>query len=329
MVCIYANAQAEPLDTFQDCPECPEMIELPLGEFLMGAPEGEFRTITYFTGQGVQFGTPENPIVPVNEGPQNRVVIDIHIAMGRDEITFDQWMACVEDGGCRGYIPNNTAGFNVSAEELERTLTDPRFIHTPSEESIALIAGTPEWLFLTGRYPVLSVSVQDAQAYTQWLNEKLGVNAYRLPTEAEWEYAARAGTTTRFAQGYEPKPEQANISGEVTEQNLLEDRPDLRTFGVPVPVDELDAANSWGVRHMSGNVSELTLSCYAGRSEALPAWGTSRSWLEMSVSEECDRVLRGGDFMSGMFQARVAHRNGIDEALRPWFVGFRVVKEIR
>jgi formylglycine-generating enzyme required for sulfatase activity len=296
---------------------------------MMGAPEDEFRTLTYITEQGVQIGTPEKPIVPVNEGPQNRVVIDIRIAMSRDEITFDQWMACVEDGGCGGYLPNNTLGPFVSPEELERALTDPRFIHTPSEKEIALIADTPERLLLTGRYPVIWVSTLDAIAYTQWLNETLGTDAYRLPTEAEWEYAAPAGPTTRFAQGFEPRPEQANISGEATELNVRQERPDLRTLGFTVPVDELDAANSWGLRHMSGNVSELTLSCYLGETKPLPAWDTSTEWLEKSVDESCDRVIRGGNFSSGMFRARVAFRDGIDETLDAWFVGFRIIKEIR
>ncbi|MEL6661002.1 MAG: formylglycine-generating enzyme family protein, partial [Bacteroidota bacterium] len=322
-------AQSDPLNTFQDCEACPVMIELPLGEFLMGAPDDEFRTIAYFTEGKIKFGTQDEPIIPVNEGPQNKVIVDLPIAMGMDEITFDQWMACVEDGGCGGYVPKNSIALNVTPEELERTLTDPQFIHTPSEKYIASIVGTRELLVLDGRYPVIWVSVLDAMAYTQWLNQKLGTDAYRLPTEAEWEYAARAGTTTRFAQGFEPTPEQANISGERTEMDLLRERPDLRTFGVPLPVDELDAANPWGLRHMSGNVMELTSSCYDGDKERLPAWKTTNEWLKMSAGVSCNRVWRGGDFFGGMFQARVAHRRGFEETRRSMFVGFRVVKEIR
>ena len=326
--CLQAGVSADELRTFTDCPECPEMIELPLGEFMMGAPDDEFRTVVYFTEQGVQLGTPENPIIPINEGPQNIVVIDIPIAMSRNEVTYDLWMACVKDGGCGGYIPNNTMGPSVSPEELERALTDPRFERTPSQDNIAAIAGTPERLLLTGQYPVTYISALDAQAYTQWLNEKLGTDAYRLPTEAEWEYAARAETTTRFAQGFEPRPEQANISGEATEQDLAENRPDLRTLGFPVPVDELDAANAWGLRHMSGNLFEYTLSCYSGEDSPLPAWRTSSEWLEMSIKTSCDRVVRGGSFTSGMFHARVAYRNRFNETLRSNFMGFRVVREM-
>ena len=330
MVCIYATAQAEPLDTFQDCPECPEMIELPLGEFMMGAPEGEFTSITVFGPNGYEIASAEEPIVQVNEGPQNRVVVDIRIAMGENEVTFDEWMACVDDGGCGGYIPNNVVGRSGTLEGIQRALTDPRFIHTPSEEYIASVIGNPKDFIADGRYPIMRVSTLDAISYTQWLNEKLGTDAYRLPTEAEWEYAARAGTTTRFAQGYEPRPEQANISGEVTVVELMQLRPDLRTLGHPVPVDELDAANPWGLRHMSGNVREQTLSCYSGYTAPLPAWGTTREWLEMSVEESCERVVRGGDYFSGMLTARVASRRGANETVRDrYYPSFRIVKEIR
>ncbi len=324
----FTCANASPFDTFRDCVVCPEMVELPLGEFMMGAPDDEFRTIVYFADGGVEIGTPEQPIVPESEGPQNNVVVDVRIAMGKNEVTFDEWMACVDDGGCGGHVPPNSIGPNGTPEAIQRALTDPRFTHTPSEEEIAKVSGNPENLLLSGQYPVIKVSYLDALAYTQWLNQRLGTDAYRLPTEAEWEYAARAGTTTRFAQGFEPTPEQANISGEATELDLQQERLDLRTLGHPVPVDELDAANPWGLRHMSGNVSEITLSCYPANTKHLPAWNTTREWLDRSVDESCDRVRRGGEFLSGMFRARVAWRKAIEETLSLQSVGFRVVKEL-
>ena len=325
---LSASARAEQLDEFRDCDVCPEMIELPLGEFLMGAPDDEFRLIAYLTAQGAQFATPEEPFIPKNEGPQNKVIVDVRIAIGKNEVTFDEWMACVNDGGCGGHIPPGTIGPSGTREAIERALTDPRFIHLPSEKDIAAVTGRRENLSLGGRYPVIGVSYLDALAYTQWLNQKLGIDAYRLPTEAEWEYAARAGTTTRFAQGFEPTPEQANISGEATEQELQQRRPDLRTLGHPVPVDELDAANTWGLRHMSGNVSEITLSCYPTDQDRLPGWSTTSEWLAKSFDASCDRVRRGGEYLSGMFRARVAWRAGIAETLSLQSVGFRIVKEM-
>ena len=177
-----------------------------------------------------------------------------------------------------------------------------------------------------GSYPVLYVSYEDAQAYILWLSQKLGTNAYRLPSEAEWEFAARSGTTTRFAQGFEPTTDQVNISGEATEMGLNMDRPDLRTLGFPVPVNELDAANDWGLRHMSGNAGEITLSC---DTEYLPDWSDTKEWLEKSMANSCDRVVRGGNFASPLDAARVAYRLPIWENARLSANGFRVAKELK
>jgi formylglycine-generating enzyme required for sulfatase activity len=190
------------------------------------------------------------------------------------------------------------------------------------------VIDSPDFLRTGGRYPVNEVSYLDAMAYVAWLNKKLGTDAYRLPSEAEWEYAARAGTTTRFAQGYEPTSDQENISGAETEVMLQEPRPDLRTLGHPVPVDELDAANPWGLRHMAGNVSEITLSCYPEGSERLPDWGTTSAWLEKSFGESCKRVLRGGSYGNSMDRARPASRWPYHEEDEIDFLGFRIIKEL-
>jgi formylglycine-generating enzyme required for sulfatase activity len=318
---------AEPLDIFRDCDVCPEMIELPLGEFVMGAPDDEFRQLVYVGADGLLLATKEHPWVPENEGPQHKVVVDIPIAMGRNEVTWDEWMACVDDGGCNGYIPDNLIGSVGSEDESIRSLTDDRFNHLPSRDEMLAIIKADEFLPIRGRYPVLRVSYEDAQAYIAWLNKKLGTDAYRLPTEAEWEYAARAGTTTRFAQGYEPTPDQANISGQVTAVVEHQDRPDLRSLPYPVPVDEMDAANAWGLRHMSGNAGEVTLSCYLPRYQG---WATTSEWLAKSFGENCDRTERGGGFGGPMNAARVAFRNTYrDGTSRNQYDGFRIVKELR
>ena len=320
-------AGADPLDTFRDCDACPEMIELPMGEFVMGAPDSEFRRIVYYRDGGFQIATPEAPYIPENEGPQHRVTVDIRIAMGRNEVTWDEWMACVDDGGCNGYVPDNRIGSSGTDEAIIRSLDPRNFKPLPSHDAMQKAFESGGLLHISGRYPMLYISYDDAQSYVDWLNRKLGTDAYRLPTEAEWEYAARAGTTTRFAQGYEPTPEQANLSGEVTELALMADRPDLRTLPFPVPVDEMDAANPWGLRHMSGNAGEITMSCYTERYQG---WATTSEWLEKSGGRNCDHASRGGSFFAPMDGGRAASRMAITQQMtRSQYEGFRVVKEVR
>ncbi|MFO1155993.1 MAG: SUMF1/EgtB/PvdO family nonheme iron enzyme [Rhodospirillales bacterium] len=131
----------KPLDSFTDCPDCPEMVGIPGGSFMMGSPDIEAGRSSY-------------------EGPQHKVTIR-PFAIGKDEVTFDQWDACAAAGGCRGYKPDDKG-------------------------------------WGRGQRPVINVSWQDAQAYVGWLARYTG-KPYRLPSEAEWEYAARSGTTTPFA----------------------------------------------------------------------------------------------------------------------------------
>ena len=136
---------------FRDCEHCPEMVVVPAGEFMMGSPPSEE-------------GRDDD------EGPVHRVTIAEPFAVGKYEVTFDEWDACVSGGGCGGYRPERA---------LESALDH-------------------DWG--RGSGPVIEVSWEDAQAYVAWLSGKTG-EAYRLLSEAEWEYAARAGTTTRYHWG--------------------------------------------------------------------------------------------------------------------------------
>jgi formylglycine-generating enzyme required for sulfatase activity len=326
-VCLATSTTiAKPLDIFRDCDVCPEMVELPLGEFLMGAREGEWlHRIIFYDGKYHPV-TPERPYRKEDELPQHKVTVDIPIAMAKTEITYGDWMACVNDSGCGGYVPPRDAGQWGSEEAILRSATDPNLPHIASDEAIAKAIIQDHLLVIADDYPVIYVSYLDAQAYVAWLNKKFGTDAYRLPTEAEWEYAARAGTTTRFAQGEFLTSEQENFSGELTEFYMQEKRPDLRTRGYPVPVGALDAANPWGLRHMGGNVSEWTLSCYRPRIEG---WATTREWLDRSVGVSCERTVRGGSYGAGMSQARAAHRSSVDQDWRTTGDGFRIVKELK
>ena len=135
-----------PGTVFRDCPECPEMVGVPAGSFMMGSPENEVNRFP-------------------DEGPLHRVTISRSFSVGKYEVTFDQWDACVAQGGCGGYRPVD-GGWGRGAR------------------------------------PVINVSWDDAKAYVDWLSRKTG-RTYRLLSEAEWEYSARGGTTTAWACGAE------------------------------------------------------------------------------------------------------------------------------
>src|SRR5919109_5174622 len=146
-------------ETFKDCANCPEMIVIPAGSFMMGSPDAE-------------------PGRRMNE-PQSRVTIAKAFAVSRTEVTWDHWEACVRARGCDG----------IAIENALRLKNDG----TPNPDFVDWGRGTR---------PVVGVSWYDAQVYVGWLNEKTGLDdKYRLLSDAEWEYAARAGTTTAYPWG--------------------------------------------------------------------------------------------------------------------------------
>lgn len=289
-----------PLEIFQDCKNCPEMVVLPMGSFVIGSPKGESRLNIHWDAGNIRRVTPDDPYIAKQEGPQYPVTIDLKIAIGRNEITFGEWKACVADGGCGGYMP-------------------PTFI------LVAHMGKEPERFDFSDRYPVSNVSYNDIQLYLTWLNSKLGEDLYRLPTEAEWEYAARAGTKTPFAQGQEINTNQANFGGNATAEMLGETHTELLSRGHPVSVDDLGAANQWGIRHMSGNVIEITQSCWT---DFHKDWPKSSIYLQSSEMSGCNRITKGGDFAAAMDYSRLGARGRVDENVRSKILGFRVVKSI-
>jgi formylglycine-generating enzyme required for sulfatase activity len=155
-----SDRRYEPGETFRDCAKCPEMVVVPAGSFTMGSPQSE-KGRTYY------------------EGPQHRVTFSQPFAVGKYAVTFDEWDACVADGGCNGYKPSDV-----------------------------------DWG--RGKRPVVNVSWNDAQAYISWLKRKTGRD-YHLLSEAQREYVTRAGTTTPFWWGATILADKANYTddGEV------------------------------------------------------------------------------------------------------------------
>jgi formylglycine-generating enzyme required for sulfatase activity len=180
--------------------------------------------------------------------PQHQVTIGEPFGVGRYEVTFDEWDACVKGGGCNDYKPSDQG-------------------------------------WGRGRRPVINVSWDDAQAYVAWLSKKTG-QPYRLPSEAEWEYAARAGTTSRYWWGNDvPTSKQANFGDHVNKTSKVGSYP----------------ANPWGLHDMNGNVWEWVEDCWNESYEGAPNDGSA--W----PSGDCGRrVRRGGSWNvhPGVFRAR-------------------------
>ncbi|MGH8497836.1 MAG: caspase, EACC1-associated type [Methylococcales bacterium] len=154
------------------------------------------------------------------------------------------------------------------------------------------------------RRPVINVSWEDAVAYTRWLRDETGKN-YRLPSEAEWEYAARTGMKTDYWWGNEASKEYANYDGSQT-----------------TPVDQF-RPNPFGLNDMPGNVSEWVADCYEGSYENKPMDGSA--WTFGSCTT---RVLRGGSWGSAPWRVRSAYRTWFGPRSRSIYVGFRLARDL-
>ena len=255
------DGQSTSSKTFRDCAECPAMVPLPAGHFLMGAWESE-------------------PHSRSGERPRRAVSVP-SFAVSAYEVTFAEWDACVADGGCDGYWPDD-AGWG------------------------------------RGDRPVINVSWEDAQLYVEWLSGVTG-QAYRLPTEAEWEYAARAGTATPFYTGGTISPRQANYDGRHGYPEGYDDEGLYRRKTTPVGSF---AANTLGLHDVHGNVAELVQDCYNESHQDAPADSSARE------GGDCDRVLRGGAWNYRPQDLRSAYRNWTDSRNRSDHMGFRVVRTL-
>ncbi len=248
-------------DVFRDCDTCLEMVVVPAGSYMMGSPASEE------TRDG-------------DEGPVHQVTIAQPFAVGKYEVTFAEWEACVAGGGCNGYRPGDN-GWGRS------------------------------------RRPVINVSWKDAQAYVRWLSEQTG-EAYRLLSEAEWEYVARAGTTTPFHFGETISTDQANYAGDFTYGSGRKGEDREKT----VPVGGFPA-NAFGLYDVHGNVWEWTQDCwhksYAGAPSNGGAWERGACSL---------RVVRGGSWSSLPWYLRSAFRSRDTAWNRDYYSGFRLARTL-
>jgi formylglycine-generating enzyme required for sulfatase activity len=246
-----AERALKPGDSFKECvKDCPEMIVVPAGAFIMGSPryeEGRYD----------------------NEGPQHRVSIARPFAVSKFEVTFDEWDACIAYGACEARVSDSGWG--------------------------------------RGPKPVINVTWDEARRYAAWLSRMTG-KSYRLLSEAEWEYAARAGTTTTYYWGDETGNGKANCRGCGSEWDNRQTAP-AGSF----------APNAFGLYDMLGNVWSWVEDCYHDNYEGAPTDGSA-----LSVGDCARKVIRGGSWNGRPQLLRSAFRNWLAPDFQSDGVGFRI-----
>jgi formylglycine-generating enzyme required for sulfatase activity len=284
-------------DEMPDAGRGPELSVLPRGGFLMGAAEDE-------------------PDASADEQPRHRVDFERGFAMTRREITIGQFRRFVE---ATGYVPRATQRGHSMAYDAR----SGNFLRGSGIDWRAGYDGRPA----ADGMPVIHVTARDAEAYAAWLSEQTGAH-YRLPSEAEFEYALRAGGQGRYPWGNgAPPAESENLAGgrDVSPQgrrwsNAFPGYGDGR-WG-PAPAGSF-APNVFGLYDMAGNVSEWVADCWHKGYRRAPANGAA--W----VNPGCrTRMYRGGSWASAPAQARSAWRmsGGVDVTNAR--VGFRLVRQL-
>jgi formylglycine-generating enzyme required for sulfatase activity len=234
---------------FKDCAACPTLISLSPGSFTMGS-------------------TSSDP----SEKPAHRVTLDTPFAIGKYEVTVEEWNACVEAGACQKV--GQYASPNPKA-------------------------------------PIRDVSWDDAQQYLKWLSTSSG-KPYRLPSEAEWEYAARGGTSTRYWWGDEMVTGKANCK-DCGAPWRIEGPANAGSF----------AANPYGLYDMNGSVWEWVADCWHNSFKDAPADG--EVWDQPNCSV---RVIRGGSWRESAPYMVSSTRFKYDASVRHSQNGFRVARDI-
>jgi formylglycine-generating enzyme required for sulfatase activity len=286
------ECRLKPKDAFKECQNCPEMVVVPAGEFAMGSSKGDI----------------DNGLAAANEAPQHKVVVKDKIAVGRFEVTRDQYAAFV-----------NATGYSGSG----RCFTFEQNIPMDRENRSYLMPGYAQ----DGNHPAVCVSWKDAQAYADWLSGTTG-KSYRLPSEAEYEYAARAGSAARFAFTDDPADlcRYANGADQSAKTaGLPEDAPYMAcSDGYPftAPVGSL-AANAFGLHDLIGNVWEWTADCFADDYTSASSDSAARSQANCQ-----SRTVRGGDWFSTASSLRPAVRAKAAPDAQHDDIGFRVVRTL-
>lgn len=275
-------------DRLRDGTEGPDLVALPTGSFTMGSPASE-------------------PDRASSEGPQRTVTIGRQIAVTKHEVTLDEFRRFVEATGrtMSGNCFADLDGDGQWAQTAEASWLNPGFSQS-------------------GAHPVVCVSWDDARAYAQWLSQQTG-ESYRLLSESEWEYAARAGATTAYSFGADANAGCGNMNG--ADAAAKQKYASLATLSCndgyqnTAPVG-LYRANPFGLHDMHGNVFERVDDCY----EDSYAAGQASDGAAFSKNSCSYHVDRGGSWGSNSSRLRSANRSASAPSARYDSLGFRLAR---
>ncbi|MFL2770563.1 MAG: formylglycine-generating enzyme family protein [Rhodospirillaceae bacterium] len=288
-----AEAQTVTLSSgsvFRDCMDCPDMVVIPSGKFTMGENDGD----------------PER-----TEGPERTVTITNAFALGRFEVTYDQFAKFVSATGQEPEVDECSMWIMADLSTPHRTWRDPGYKRV-----------------VKGKEAVVCVSWRDAKAFVAWLSGKTN-ERYRLPTEAEWEYAAKGGTESLYFWG--ENPDDACDYGNVYDTAAAEKWPTENwdapacTDGFPdnAPVGQFKP-NPFGLYDILGNVWEWTQDCSILPYPKQPIDGSS-----VEVEGECEwRAIRGGSWITQAYRQRPTWRGRDPERRMGAYFGFRVARDL-
>jgi formylglycine-generating enzyme required for sulfatase activity len=273
---IINVVQAEPGTAFQDCEDCPEMIVVPPGQFIMGTADSEVGRLG-------------------NEGPQREVTIPKAFAVSRYEVTVGQYRQFSEETK-RGTRNDNcvvVTGLRGGEPVQGKSWEDPNY--EQGED-----------------HPVACISWNDSKDFIDWLAEKTG-KPYRFLTEAEWEYAARAGTSTRYFFGNDEKElcDYANVPDVTAKEEMARNEGWSKWlyvecndgYGIQTAPVGSYKPNAFGLYDVHGNVWEWVRDCYQNTFSGAPKDGSARV-----SGDDCDRVVRGGSLSAPVTASRSAMR---------------------
>jgi sulfatase modifying factor 1 len=282
-------------ETLKDCSDCPVLVKVPPGSFMMGSAPADLKREKV-----------DDPRLQ-RELPQHQVVIDHGFAIGKYPVTRSEFSVFAQE---TNFGNTGCWVFALGAFNLGKTLgwQDPGFKQTD-------------------RDPAVCISFEDAENYARWLSQKTG-HHYRLPSEAEWEYAARAGSRTARFWGDDRQSAclYANVA-DLTAAEALKWPTDEGTvfqckdgYVYTAPVGSF-RPNAFGLYDMLGNAWQWTEDCFHEDYGGAPSDGSA--W----VSGQCKyRVLRGSSWRGNPPNVRPAFRHSYDAMIRQDMAGFRVVK---